>query len=226
MQRHASGVHMQSDATFQMDTRRWQSGVERTLTQIMDKLGIDVQSVLESKVTLPPPSQKSIEPLPTPGEIVLGPVPNISLPVETPNAKDMTCNDTPGTRSFPSVRDALRLLEPIAIQHNNKIQELVSPTSAALKTTVDIEIKRRLKTWTSGLASNTIWIQGPHSVSHPSQNTLTAACLVGLANNAKIPCISYFASLQSRDPRGAYPSTPEILLDMVKSLIIQLLLLQ
>ncbi|KAK7994453.1 hypothetical protein PG991_016041 [Apiospora marii] len=60
MQRHASGVHMQSDATFQMDTRRWQSGVERTLTQIMQKLGIDVQSVLESKVTLPPPDQKLI----------------------------------------------------------------------------------------------------------------------------------------------------------------------
>ncbi|KAK8121709.1 hypothetical protein PG984_010379 [Apiospora sp. TS-2023a] len=226
MQRHASGFHMRSDATFQTETRRWQSGVERTLTQIMHKLGIDVQSVLESKVTLPPPSQKSIEPLPTPGEIFLDPVPNMSLPGETPRARDTACNATSDTSSLPSVRDVLKLLEPIAIQHNNKIQELVSLTSAALKTTVDIQIKRRLEAWTSGLASNRIWIQGPHNVSHPSQNTLTAACLVGLANNAKVPCISYFASLQSRDPRGAYPSTPEILLDMVKSLIIQLLLLQ
>lgn len=62
-------------------------------------------------------------------------------------------------------------------------------------------------------------------MSYPSQNTLTVASLVGLANNAMIPCIFYFCSLHSRNPRGAYPSPPEILLDMVQSLILQLLLL-
>ncbi|KAK7994454.1 hypothetical protein PG991_016042 [Apiospora marii] len=135
-------------------------------------------------------------------------------------------NDAPDTSSFPSVGDILKLLEPVAIQHNNTIQDLVGLTTAALKTTVDTQIKRRLKTWTSSRTSNRIWIQGPHNVSHPSQNTLTAACLVGLANNAKIPCISFFGSLQSRGSHGAYPSPPDLLLDMVKSLIIQLLLLQ
>ena len=214
MQRHASGVHMQADATFQMDTRRWQSGVERTLTQIMQKLGIDVQSVLGSKVTMPPSDHKFIEPLTTPGDTDLDLLPDVSLPDEAPSAKDMTHNnDAPDTSSFPSVGEVLKLLEPVAILHNNTIQDLVVLTTTALKTTVGTPIKRCLKTWTSSLTLNNIWIQGPHNVSHPSQNTLTAACLVGLANSAKIPCISCFGSLQSRGSPGAYPSPPDLLLD-------------
>ncbi|KAK8064510.1 hypothetical protein PG994_007148 [Apiospora phragmitis] len=214
MSRHAEGAHMQADLTSQRDTRRrQQSEMERTLTQIMHKLGIDVRAVLESKV-IRPLDHNHNEPLLTPGEVAFEPGPVMSLPEETPRAKDVADNDETPVTSCCSVRDVLGLLEPIAVKHNYRIQELVRLTSPALEVAVDVQIKRRLRTWISSLVSNTIWIQGPHDVSHPSQNTLAAACLVGLENTAKIPCISYFGSLQSRNARGTYPSPPDILLDM------------
>lgn len=231
MERHANGAHMQSNLTFQRDMSKMQNQVQ-TLTQMMQQLGIDVQSVLESKITRTPCHVAVDSPdrlLESPHTKLIGPE---VIAADLVNADSATNdgaadnNQTAADAAHYSVRDALALLEPIAAQYNKSIQELVGLTFRALKISVDLQIKRHLEIWKSSMTSNMIWMQGPHDVSHPSQNTLTAACLVGLANNAKVPFISYFASLQSRNPRGTYLSAPEILLNMVKSLLVQLLLLQ
>ncbi|KAK6829810.1 hypothetical protein PG987_010394 [Apiospora arundinis] len=143
------------------------------------------------------------------------------------NDNDKTAADTVHCSKNCSLKDILALLKPIATQYNNSIQELVDLTTRALTMPVDLQIKRHLEAWKSSMTGNRIWMQGPYDVSHPSQNTLTAACLVGLANNAKVPFLSYFCSLK-RQQQMSSPglSPPHILLDMMKSLIVQLLLLQ
>ncbi|KAK7961727.1 uncharacterized protein PG986_002552 [Apiospora aurea] len=232
MERYAHGVHMQSDMTFQRDTRRWQSDVDQTLTQIMRRLNNNVQNGLESRIQhalhntsiglLGTSSQ-----CPFNEQVGSGMASTNLEPVKAESDNKVAYTEKPPDESSCSTNDALSLLEPIAARYNSNIQELVGLTSRALKVAVEIQVKRRLETWTSSLDSNRIWMQGPHDASHPSQNTLTAACLVGLANHNKIPFISYFGSLQQeRDMYGRYLSPPEILLDMVKSLIVQLLLIQ
>ncbi|CAJ2509403.1 Uu.00g144290.m01.CDS01 [Anthostomella pinea] len=120
----------------------------------------------------------------------------------------------------------LALLAPITAKYNQDIQNIVAITSRASNITIDHHVKRRIDAWTTSQQSDSIWLQGPHEISHPSQNTLTAVCLVALSNNSDIPCLSYFCSLEvhaSGHPR--IPSCRDMLLDLVKSFIVQLLLL-
>ncbi|KAK8075708.1 hypothetical protein PG997_010371 [Apiospora hydei] len=238
MRQHADGAHMQADLAFQRDTGQRLSEMQlqvQTLTQVIQKLGIDVQSVFESKFKQIP-YRSADDPLDRLSEpplvdwavssVAEDRVPAEPIPKDTAIPTNQITDNKATGANCCTVSDVLGLLEPIAEQYNKRMQELVGLTSTALKVAVDIQIKRHLNSWTSSLASNGIWIQGPHNVPYPNQNMLTAACLVGLANNAKIPCISYFGSLQSRDSRGIYPSPPKILLNMIKSFIVQLLLLQ
>ncbi|KAK8016969.1 hypothetical protein PG993_015158 [Apiospora rasikravindrae] len=217
MKRHADGAHMQAALTFQSDTGQRLSEIQlqvQTLTQVIRNLGIDVQSIFASKAmqisdnSADDPLNRLLEPpiVDQAGSLLAAhrlPAGSVSegTPIRTSHATD-------------------------GGMYNDRVQELVRLTSAALKVAVDIQIQRRLKLWASSLTFDRIWVQGPHDISHPSQNMLTTACMVGLANSAKIPCISYLGSLQSRDLRGTCSSPPELLLNMIKSFIVQLLLLQ
>ncbi|KAK6860753.1 hypothetical protein PG995_004389 [Apiospora arundinis] len=241
MERHANGIYMQSDLNSQRDMGHQLSEIQtqvHTLTQVMQRLGIDVQSLLQANTTqmmsnsaigsldrsLEHPVTRLIEP-----EVAGTGLAHVGLVMDN-TVEDINNNVTTDTIHCSgrcSVRDVLALLEPIATQYNNSIQELVDLTTRALTLSVDLQIKRHLEAWKSSMTGNRIWVQGPHNVSHPSPNTLTAACLVGLANNTKIPFLSYFCSLKQQQQMSSPDlSPPDILLDMVKSLIVQLLLLQ
>lgn len=122
----------------------------------------------------------------------------------------------------------LSLLDPIVKSFKESTQAIVNITSRALRVTIDNQVKRHIDTWITNPHSEAIWILGPHEVSNPSQNTLTAVCLIALSRRHDVPCLSYFcSSTETHASSGSvsYLSHKELLLDMVKSFILQLLLL-
>jgi hypothetical protein len=71
-------------------------------------------------------------------------------------------------------------------------------TQAAKQTSpfkIDNEVQHRMAKWQRGLSSANLWIHGPHDVSRPSQNTMTAVSMVALARTHNIPCVVYFCTL-------------------------------
>lgn len=118
----------------------------------------------------------------------------------------------------------LNLLEPLVKRFRDDTQAVVSITSSALHVSIDDQVKRRIDTWITNPCCEALWILGPHDVSHPSQNTLTAVCLIALSSRHDVPSLSYFCSLRTLSSLGSRLTHKEILLDMIKSFIVQLLL--
>lgn len=118
----------------------------------------------------------------------------------------------------------LNLLEPVVKRFRDDTQAVVNITSSALHVSIDDQVKRRIDTWITNPCCEALWILGPHDVSHPSQNTLTAVCLMALSSRHDVPSLSYFCSLRTLSSLGSRLTHKEILLDMIKSFIVQLLL--
>lgn len=118
----------------------------------------------------------------------------------------------------------LNLLEPVVKRFRDDTQAVVNITSSALHVSIDDQVKRRIDTWITNPCCEGLWILGPHDVSHPSQNTLTAVCLIALSSRHDVPSLSYFCSLRTLSSLGSRLTHKEILLDMIKSFIVQLLL--
>lgn len=118
----------------------------------------------------------------------------------------------------------LNLLEPVVKRFRDDTQAVVNITSSALHVSIDDQVKRRIDTWITNPGCEAVWILGPHDVSHPSQNTLTAVCLIALSSRHDVPSLSYFCSLRTLSSLGSRLTHKEILLDMIKSFIVQLLL--
>ena len=109
-------------------------------------------------------------------------------------------------------------------QFRHQVQKLVQMTSSVPLLMTDKQAYSKLLSWIDGIGSQTIWIQGPHGTSSPSQNSMTAISLVALSHKNNIPCISYFCSLP--DARGSEPvSKSDQLMAMLASLVAQLVLL-
>ncbi|KAI0870117.1 hypothetical protein GGS24DRAFT_476517 [Hypoxylon argillaceum] len=123
---------------------------------------------------------------------------------------------------WESVSDALT---PIFAKFGQDIDNLVEIASQALKIKVGYLVRGRIGTWTTNIESDKLWIQSGYETSHPSQSTLIAASLAALSNENDIPCVSYFCSLQTHNAYETVPSRRCMLLDMVKSLTAQLLLI-
>lgn len=122
-----------------------------------------------------------------------------------------------------AILDAIPLLK-IACTH--EIQALLDMTTQASQLMIDVEVQRRLLQWNRDPGFNNLWIQGPHEVSNPSQNTLAAVCLVVLSRQNDIPCVFFFGALTPVDwGDNGQSSTERALMDMVKSLTIQLIFL-
>ncbi|KAI0450703.1 hypothetical protein F5B21DRAFT_528707 [Xylaria acuta] len=123
-------------------------------------------------------------------------------------------------------REILDLLSPITIKYARDIQHIVDAVAQASRAQITEAVRRRVEVWTTNGQSDKLWIQGPYERTHPSHTTFTAVCLVALANNSNIPCLSYFCSLGVHGTTAALHLTcQDMLTDMVKSLIVQLLLL-
>ncbi|KAI4145955.1 MAG: hypothetical protein LQ341_002229 [Variospora aurantia] len=122
-----------------------------------------------------------------------------------------------------AILDAIPLLK-IACTH--EIQALLDMTTQASQLMIDVEVQRRLLQWNRDPGFNNLWIQGPHEVSNPSQNTLAAVCLVALSRQNDIPCVFFFCALTPVDwGDNGQSSTERALMDLVKSLAIQLIFL-
>lgn len=76
-----------------------------------------------------------------------------------------------------------------------EMHELVNMSSYAPHLLVDRQVHRQLTFWLQDLSSRNIWIQGPHGVAKPSQNSMTSVSIVALSHENKIPTVSYFCAL-------------------------------
>ncbi|OTB00433.1 hypothetical protein M426DRAFT_26575 [Hypoxylon sp. CI-4A] len=106
---------------------------------------------------------------------------------EAPDRADsghLSKEDERSRRLYDS-EEMLQLLDPILKRHGRNIQNIVKITSNSLSVVIANEVKSRLRSWMKSSRHEAIWIQGPHEVSHPSQNTLTAVCLAALANETQ-----------------------------------------
>ncbi|RWA13068.1 hypothetical protein EKO27_g2021 [Xylaria grammica] len=123
-------------------------------------------------------------------------------------------------------QEILDLLGPITAKYARDIQHVVGAVTQASRAQITETVRRRIEVWTVSAQSDKLWVQGPYERTHPSNTTFTAVCLVALANNSNIPCLSYFCSLGVHGTAASLQLTcQDMLADMVKSLIVQLLLL-
>lgn len=76
-----------------------------------------------------------------------------------------------------------------------EMRELVDKSSYAPYFLVERQVHRQLTSWLQDFSSRNLWIQGPHGVPKPSQNSMTAVSIVALSHQNNIPTISYFCSL-------------------------------
>jgi len=145
-------------------------------------------------------------------------------PVEMEHFTPPPEQEEPLESTFYRREDVLANLKSLAYQVQRDMQTLVDMTSRASQLTIHAQVHGRLLRWTKEPRRDRLWIQGPHGVSSPSQNTLTAVSLVALSRQTEIPCLWYFCSLKNGPPAAPF-SYPGALMDMLRSLITQLALL-
>jgi hypothetical protein len=76
-----------------------------------------------------------------------------------------------------------------------EMRELVIMSSYAPYLQAERQVHRQLISWLQDFSSRNLWIQGPHGVAKPSQNSMTAVSIVALSHENNIPTVSYFCSL-------------------------------
>jgi hypothetical protein len=84
----------------------------------------------------------------------------------------------------------------------NQVEHLTEAVKQASLLQIDRHVHQRLVTWLRGLSSTNFWIQGPHDISRPGQNSMTAASLTALARTHNIPFVAYFCTFTDHDALG------------------------
>lgn len=116
-----------------------------------------------------------------------------------------------------------RFLLPIytmASNHENSIQWIQS-NGPLLE--MDNALSLRRGSWMRDPDSNALWVRGPGGVPQPSQNTMAGIYLITeLPNQSLFPLLSYSCYARIVEPTGML-SPQEMLLDMLKVFIVQLL---
>ncbi|UPL02884.1 hypothetical protein LCI18_013818 [Fusarium solani-melongenae] len=87
-------------------------------------------------------------------------------------------------------------------QWMNQAEHLFQAAKQASLLQIDKEVHHGVVTWLRGLGSTIFWIQGPHDVSRPGQNSMTAVSLAGLARIHNIPCVIYFCTFTDHHTSG------------------------
>lgn len=146
----------------------------------------------------------------------------------TPGVPESTLEADPDQLFPPSSQDFNKeeLIASMAVlvarlkQHTRQVIDL---NDLANHLQLDAQVQLRLLAWIKNPNSDKIWIQGPHDVNIPSQNTLTAVSLVSLSRKSEIPCIFYFGTFA---PGGLHEKSHQLALKHFLTLvIIQLVLL-
>lgn len=99
------------------------------------------------------------------------------------------------------------------------MREPVNMSSYAPHLLVERQVHRQLTVWLKELSFRNLWIQRPHGVAKPSQNSITAVSIVAPSHENNIPTVSYFCSLSfDNDPQL---TQQEALRAMLASIIAQ-----
>ncbi|KKK16406.1 hypothetical protein ARAM_004744 [Aspergillus rambellii] len=121
--------------------------------------------------------------------------------------------------------EIVKLLNPLADKYGQDMKIVTATTSQASQAMINIRVKNNITTWIRSNEDESLWIQGPHDVSCPSLNTLTAVCLVALCNQQKIPSVSYFCDLRIEEfSKSKVFDQEQELMAMLKSLLVQMVL--
>ncbi|KAI0117410.1 hypothetical protein F4814DRAFT_448412 [Daldinia grandis] len=115
----------------------------------------------------------------------------------------------------------------IYLYQQGRAQSIIS--GLPLETLVRHNVIIRIVHWIRSLEDHTIWI--PHGLNggpttNLNQVTLEALYAKAVSDNVGIPSVYYFYSFRPFVPRGApEPSKSEMLLDMIRSIIVQFIIL-
>ncbi|OOQ85138.1 hypothetical protein PEBR_27005 [Penicillium brasilianum] len=127
------------------------------------------------------------------------------------------------TRYQFSRTEILAEIKDFTDQWKSQVDRLIQVTNQAPILQVDREVHNRLVTWLRAPSCTNFWIQGPHDVSQPSQNSMTAS-LAALARKNNIPCIIYFCSFAERhEPGISKASDLDSLLASIITQLVQLI---
>ncbi|KAL8697713.1 MAG: hypothetical protein Q9201_006974 [Fulgogasparrea decipioides] len=116
----------------------------------------------------------------------------------------------------------LKALEALSAKFGEELESILAVIARVSHIKTDSQVRNRLENWNQDPHPKSLWIQGPYDVPKPSQNTLTAVCLVALSRKSDIPCVFYFCTLEASHQRM---SRRETLMAIAKSLILQMVLL-
>ncbi|KAK2758236.1 hypothetical protein FQN54_004080 [Arachnomyces sp. PD_36] len=117
-------------------------------------------------------------------------------------------------RTLQTIQEAASWLK--RYMQSDKVDKLVEQTRYLSTSSI---VYHRLLQWTSCKSSEALWIEGPPTMSEPSQNTLTSAFILANFKSLEIPVISYFCAYDPSQWQSF--SLPEELLKMVYALIYQ-----
>lgn len=197
-------------------------------TRLLLALGINVQHLLQGRENamqflLPPQpfqlNQATIQTLRAPSPELLS-VPRSASAVSI-NSDDTHDAESPGVpRSRTEILGELRELQEEYGKHMSAVAKLIL---LAKRLQIDPVVQKQLLRWIGSSTSNNLWVSGPHGVTRPSQNTLTAINLVALSKSSKIACLAYFCGIGSGRTSDTSPRSVQ-LLKLVLSIIIQILL--
>ncbi|KGO51324.1 hypothetical protein PEX2_008910 [Penicillium expansum] len=127
----------------------------------------------------------------TAGEILPSASTNNDLELEAPKSEVSPVSQT----HYQFTRKEIQAeIKRFTDQWKSQVDHLIQVTKQAPLLQVNREVHNRLVTWLRASSSTNFWIQGPHDVPQPSQNSMTAVSLAALARNNNIPCIIYFCS--------------------------------
>lgn len=127
----------------------------------------------------------------------------------------------PGAHHRYSRTEIQTELKTFATHWMDQVNRLIQIANHSPLLRIDKDIHRSLNTWLRDLSSTNIWIHGPHGVSQPSQNSLTAVSLAALARTNNIPCIIYFCALNDTNDTGISKDTQlrQFLISIVTQLV-------
>lgn len=154
------------------------------------------------------------------------PLMQIDQAMPSATTEDTTAlEDLPPSPKGIAIGEALIILKGVEDRHFGALKRLLKYITRAKNVRVSKDVAERLNDWLASAISTRLWVEGPYAAARPSQNTLTAAALVSVTRENKVPCLHYFASIEGH-PANMTPATAKrLLLDMVRVFVVQLVLL-
>ncbi|KAJ4051261.1 hypothetical protein NW756_003589 [Fusarium oxysporum] len=123
---------------------------------------------------------------------------------------DVNKPPSPGLEALPSPQAHYRYnraeiqaeLTNFTTQWKNQVEHLIEAATQSSPLQIDRHVHHRLQTWLRDLSSTNFWIRGPHGISRPGQNSMTAISLTALARTHNIQFVAYFCKFTNHDALG------------------------